>query len=221
MLWHCWQWSCMSNLYEIPAACCTGPALLSFHCPHSNISSLVIPPNLTVWPHGQSITWTVLQLSTLATLYWKSATFFALPERQISDLCRSTTHPHKHRTKQNLKELFVTIYVYLPFFNRLLLPMCELRWPTGTNAQQLKKTHADRQSTCAAFKKRAANTETLQIQRRCKHRNELHSENKLQIQKLCKHRNAANTETLQTQKRCKYRNTANRENDNGSVSSWH
>lgn len=102
MLWHCWQWSCMSNLYETPAACFTGPALLSFHCPHSNISSMVIPPNLTAWPRGQSVTWAVLQLSTLATLHWNFATFFAVPVKTNSDLCIFTTHIHRQWTQPGI-----------------------------------------------------------------------------------------------------------------------
>ncbi len=63
----------------------------------------------------------------------------------------------------------------------------DVRWPTGTNAQQLKKTHANRQNTSKlrkhlhqfdntrrAFRKHTntgfSNTKTLQIQKRCKHR---------------------------------------------------
>lgn len=112
MLWLCWQWSCMSNLYETPAACFTGPAPLSFHCPHGNISSLVIPANLTAWPHGQSVTWAVLHLSTLATLPWKAATFFAVPGKTKTEIYADPLHTPTSTDHYQVKLLLHLILVF-------------------------------------------------------------------------------------------------------------
>lgn len=115
MLWHCWQWSCMSNLYETTAACFTGPALHYFRCPHCNIFSLVIPPNLTAWPGGQSVTWAMLQLSTLATLHWMSATSFAEPKKKRNVKFRSVLIRHiyiwSHNTTRLNENVFISLWI--------------------------------------------------------------------------------------------------------------